>query len=115
MMRIVNVRKLKPNDPTIVYCGREGNGWRGSPLGNPFYIGKDGTREEVIKKYKEWLLKKLDEGDKSIWNALTQINFGDQLGCWCYPKECHCEVIMDLWNQIQEMYNRDDRERRSHV
>ena len=32
-----------------VYIGR------GSKWGNPFVIGKDGTREEVINKYEEYL------------------------------------------------------------
>jgi len=29
---------------------------RGSPWGNPFHIGRDGTRAEVIEKYRQWLL-----------------------------------------------------------
>ena len=28
---------------------------RPSPLGNPFMIGRDGTRDEVIAKYRVWL------------------------------------------------------------
>ena len=37
-----------------VYVGR------GSPWGNPFVIGKDGTREEVIEKFKQFILPTLD-------------------------------------------------------
>ena len=33
------------------YIGRRGYGREGSPLGNPFVIGRDGTREQVIAKY----------------------------------------------------------------
>ena len=32
-----------------VYIGRP------SKWGNPFVVGKDGTREEVIGKYKKWI------------------------------------------------------------
>jgi hypothetical protein len=32
-----------------VYIGR------GSKWGNPFVIGKDGDRDEVIAKYREWI------------------------------------------------------------
>ncbi|PIW12451.1 MAG: hypothetical protein COW35_01440, partial [Candidatus Infernicultor aquiphilus] len=34
-----------------VYIGRP------SKWGNPFTIGKDGTRSEVIEKYRIWLMK----------------------------------------------------------
>ena len=36
-------------EPYDVYIGRPG------PWGNPFEIGTDGTREEVIAKYEEWI------------------------------------------------------------
>lgn len=37
------------NPPRSVYIGR------GSKWGNPFIIGKDGNREDVIRKYCEWI------------------------------------------------------------
>jgi len=41
-----------------VYIGRAvpRSGLKASVWGNPFVIGKDGTREEVIVKYRAWLL-----------------------------------------------------------
>lgn len=36
-------------DPHDVYIGRP------SKFDNPFVIGPDGTREEVIEKYRNWL------------------------------------------------------------
>lgn len=79
-MKVVHCKKEKYD----VYIGR------GSPWGNPFVIGPDGTREEVIKKYEDWirtvseLLKRLDELDGKI------------LGCWCVPKRCHGDVLIKL-------------------
>jgi hypothetical protein len=37
-----------------IYIGRPGKG-RSGPWGNPFIIGKDGTRAEVIAKYARWI------------------------------------------------------------
>jgi hypothetical protein len=42
----------------VVHCKREAfNVYIGRPgkWGNPFVIGKDGTRAEVIAKYEAWL------------------------------------------------------------
>jgi hypothetical protein len=39
--------------PGQVYVGRPG------PLGNPFVVGRDGSRAEVIAKYRRWLWARL--------------------------------------------------------
>lgn len=70
-----------------VYIGRP------SIWGNPFEIGQDGTREEVIKKYREWVLTQ----DKILLNL--HILKGKTLGCWCKPKECHGDVLVELINE----------------
>ena len=43
--RIVHCKR----EPYDIYIGRPGK-W-----GNPFEIGRDGIREEVTKKYEEWI------------------------------------------------------------
>ena len=58
---------------------------RPSPLGNPFAIGRDGTRDEVIAKYREWLYPLLDESKPS--QALTEMNrltesIWSDVRCW---------------------------------
>jgi hypothetical protein len=47
---VVNIKNYPKKD--YVYIGR------GSPLGNPYIIGKDGDRAEVIKKYERDFYKK---------------------------------------------------------
>ena len=47
--------------PKVVHC-KHGELYdiyigRPSRWGNPFVIGKDGTREEVVEKYRNWILK----------------------------------------------------------
>jgi len=69
-----------------VYVGRP------TRWGNPFEIGKDGDREEVIKKYREWLRDKLKE-DPNFLEPLR----GKDLACWCpLNKPCHVDVILEF-------------------
>ena len=65
-----------------VYIGR------GSKWGNPFVIGKDGTREEVINKYEEYLLNSTE-----LLNSLHELK-GKTLGCFCKPKACHGDILV---------------------
>lgn len=70
---------------------------RPSKYGNPFIIGRDGTREEVISKYKEWLLSQ----PKLIEQAKRELK-GKDLCCWCAPLPCHGDVLLEIANQIEE-------------
>jgi len=70
-----------------VYIGRP------SKWGNPFSIGKDGPREDVINKYYQYLLK-----NKSLMSDLPELK-GKILGCWCSPKECHGDVLSMMANR----------------
>lgn len=82
---------------------------RGSPLGNPFVIGKDGTREQVIAKYKVWLQEQIDKGNPVVLDELNRLGNktidekGLALQCFCYPKPCHGEVIKE--KLVKAMYN----------
>ena len=81
---------------------------RPSPLGNPFKIGKDGTREETIQKYRIWLWKQIQQQtpayDEFIRLARLATNEPVTLVCWCTPQPCHADVIKNaliwwIWNQ----------------
>lgn len=67
-----------------VYIGR------GSKWGNPFVIGVHGNREEVIDKYKDYLLK-----DISLMNSLPELK-GKNLVCYCKPLACHGDILKEL-------------------
>ena len=69
-----------------VYIGRPGK-W-----GNPFEIGRDGDREEVVKKYEEYLLA------SPLIQEVSQLK-GKILGCWCSPKKCHGDVLLRYANK----------------
>jgi hypothetical protein len=77
---VVNVR----DSGYDVYIGR------GSKWGNPFLIGRHGTREEVVALYEERLLKTPD-----LLVALPELK-GKVLGCYCKPKSCHGDVLARL-------------------
>lgn len=66
-----------------VYCGRP------SKRGNPFVIGRDGTREDVVLKFEAHYVS---TGDAA--QAERELR-GQDLVCWCAPELCHAHVI--LW------------------
>ena len=81
--------------PFDVYIGREYEGIPASKWGNPFVIGKDGTRDEVISKYEEWI-----KGQPALMDALPELR-GKTLGCWCAPtNRCHGDVLAKLVDEL---------------
>lgn len=68
-----------------VYIGR------GTPYGNPYIIGKDGTREEVIEKYKTYFYKKIR--NPRFKRQILELE-GKVLGCSCKPRACHGDIIV---------------------
>lgn len=77
-----------------VYIGRAvpRSGLRASAWGNPFVIGRDGTREAVLLKYRAWLL-----GNRQLCEKLPELK-GKVLGCWCAPETCHGDILSELAN-----------------
>lgn len=65
------------------------NPYRGL-FGNPFAIGADGTRDEVIRKYKDWVLHSPEAAE--VRRRMPELK-GKRLGCHCAPLACHGDVI----------------------
>lgn len=82
-----------------VYIGR------GSKWGNPFPINEaiGDTREKVIEAYREYLYMCMDEGFLKIDDFLELS--GKTLGCYCKPKACHGDIIIEVFCTIVEMLN----------
>ena len=68
-------------------------------MGNPYAIGTDGTREEVIRKYREYLVSRIERDDKRVINALRGLREHSSLVCSCAPRPCHGEVVRDIWEK----------------
>ena len=89
MPRVLN-KKTSGVPPGAVYIGRPGK-W-----GNPFVIGKHGTRAAVVAKYRAYLL-----GNPALMAALPELH-GKDLVCWCAPDACHGDVLVELANNHAE-------------
>ena len=87
--RVVNIKKSSFD----IYCGRPKNRSGGGEWGNPYREGKDGTREEVIEKYRIHLIKQIQMGIRT-WKQLKGLH-GKRLGCFCVPKPCHAQVLKE--------------------
>jgi hypothetical protein len=88
MLEVLNARRVgRKTTPDRVYVGRP------SKWGNPFVIGRDGTRDEVIAKYRAWITRQ-----PALLAALGELR-GKHLVCWCAPERCHAEVLIDLANR----------------
>lgn len=93
--KVVNCKK----DKYDIYIGR------GSIWGNPFKIGDHGTREEVIAMYEGWLetgnnytVEDATEEKRQMILAEIGALADKTLGCFCYPKACHGDVLLKLLN-----------------
>lgn len=89
---ISNKRPFNPNG-YVVHCKKAKYDVyiaRPSKWGNPFVMGKDGNREQVITKYHEWFLK--PEQAQLLNDARVKLR-GKILGCWCKPAACHGDIL----------------------
>jgi hypothetical protein len=80
---VVNI-KNNPTGLAYTYIGRP------SKWGNPFVIGRDGSRVEVIEKYLDYIVN-----NEKLLKDLHELK-GKNLGCYCAPQLCHGNVLIDL-------------------
>lgn len=93
-MKVVHCKK----EPYDVYIGRP------SKWGNPFTHLNNATqakfevdtREEAIEAYREWILK----GEGQFLLADLHELKGKTLGCWCKPKACHGDILVELVQKL---------------
>jgi len=84
--KVVHCRRSKHD----VYIGRP------SKWGNPFEIGKDGDRDEVIAKYRDWI-----QNQEELLQSLHELK-GKTLGCWCSPKSCHGDILAEMADHVSQ-------------
>lgn len=86
--------KNAPND--AVYVGRP------SVWGNPYTHMKVGTiasytvktRDDAVTKFRD-----LVEGDSTFRQNIKEHLKGKDLVCWCAPKTCHADVLLEIANE----------------
>lgn len=64
---------------------------RGTRWGNPFVIGRDGDRAEVVAKYRRWLWCEIQT--RPGFSQLVRELHGKDLCCCCAPAACHGDVL----------------------
>jgi hypothetical protein len=85
MPKVLNKRTDEiPED--AIYVGRP------SIFGNPFQIGKDGTRAEVVSQFKIYAEDYFQPEDLEVLR-------GKDLVCWCAPKACHADILLEMANR----------------
>ena len=75
-------------DPDAVFIGRP------SRWGNPFRIGEDGCRDDVVQMYHD----NMSEQDKLD----CQFLLGKKLVCYCAPSLCHGNVLAEIAESFRE-------------
>jgi hypothetical protein len=90
-LRVIHWRD-RERAPGFVYVGRAAPrlGLAESPFANPFRIGPDGGRTDVIQRYRSWILDRPD-----LLLRLHELR-GRPLACWCAPEPCHADVLAPL-------------------
>ncbi len=88
---VTTVVNIKSGEDYTRYIGRPGI------MGNSYVIGKDGTREECIEKYRKDFNK-----DKALKKFARENLWNEILGCYCKPLACHGDVIAEYLNGLKE-------------
>ena len=99
-------------DCNNVYIGRKGivfiNNQRypqkDSIWANPYKVGKDGTLKEILDKYEEYILEKIE--NENLYSELENLK-NKSLYCWCTEDTnfyednslniCHGQVLLKLF------------------
>ena len=94
-LKLIKVVNRDKGDDYDIYIGR------GSVWGNPYRIGHDGDREEVIRKYEYDFQRKFLKPFDNFEENSKKIN-GKILACHCKPYACHGDVIAKFFNSIDD-------------
>ena len=92
--KLINYRTYNLDKSEVIPIDRR------SGFGNPFIIGRDGTREEVIAKYRKRFYVKLEENHRGFKDSIKELK-GKILGCWCTPLPCHGDVIIKYLDSLE--------------
>jgi len=90
-LRITKVSNKDAGDSYDVYIGR------GTLWGNPYQMGKEGTRDEVIAKFAYDFERRFVKMPEKFDENIEKLR-GKTLGCHCKPAACHGDVIANYLN-----------------
>jgi Domain of unknown function (DUF4326) len=96
MVSVIHTYQGQPILPGWHYIGRQWAGFSSSIFHNPFHVGKDGDRKEVLFKFIAYWYS--PENRDLRKHAVKQIRMHDILMCWCKPLDCHGDIIAGYVN-----------------
>ena len=64
---------------------------RRTPWGNKFVVGRHGSRDRVIERYRQDLWRRIRSGDLPLERLASIAHM--PLACHCAPLRCHAEVL----------------------
>ena len=78
-----------------IYIGRP------TPLGNPYKVDQNTSRDEAVAMYRVWLHKQLETynpASEMFLDLLEELEANKCLilVCWCAPLKCHGDVIKEM-------------------
>ena len=66
-------------------------------MGNPFKLSQENSREKVVKNFEIYI-----RGNSELLQCVKELS-GKWLGCWCYPKLCHGNILKQLVEESGRM------------
>ncbi len=60
---------------------------------NPFSIKKYGSAEIAVEMFRKYI-----ESNQQLIDSLHELR-GKTLGCWCTPKPCHGDILVELFKK----------------
>lgn len=103
MTTVINMKEAPygwMDDPKYVYIGRVGAGFDGI-WGNPIVLRFEKHREQVLRLYKLWLSRR----DSFYLKRMDRELVGKILVCFCKPKACHGDIIVEYVDRISDPYD----------
>lgn len=94
-MKVFNLKTQKFDSETGIYIGRanEYYGFECSKWSNPFILKNESERDYILKQYREYIMN-----NNHLLNSLPEL-YGKDLYCYCSPKKCHGNVLIELCNE----------------
>jgi len=90
--KVVHCKK----DKFDVFIGRP------SKWGNPFVIGRDGDRKNVLESYALWIRTSIGQDDSLLDQIKMELK-GKVLGCYCAPDTCHGDTLAKLADSTESL------------
>lgn len=84
--RVWNKRR-KDAPPDAVYVGRP------TAFGNPYMLRREDDRSVVLQQYRDYLAR-----NPALVTRVKRELRGKDLVCWCAPKACHADVLLEIAN-----------------